>query len=230
MSVDCSALTALTENMDAACRSCGRPEEAVRLVAVSKRQPLEKITAMIECGQRIFGENYLQEAVKKIQALNRPELEFHFIGHLQSNKARQAAEFFEVIETVDRMKIARLLDNHSRSLGRRLRVLVQVNVGRERQKHGVMPEKALELLAGIREETGLRVEGLMTMPPRTATPAGARQYFRLLREIGVEAAGKGLFTAERFELSMGMSGDYQVAIEEGATLIRVGTALFGPRP
>jgi len=229
MKPGCERLDHLLDEIRSTALGCGRNPGEISLVAVSKRQPLDRIRAMIDCGQLLFGENYLQEASAKITALDRPEAEFHFIGHLQSNKARQAARFFSVIQTVDRLKIARLLDRHARELDVRLRALVQVNIGREPQKHGVDPDKTLSLLADIKKETRLSVTGLMCMVPRNPDPEAARGFFRELRLLADRAGREGLFATEAYELSMGMSADFRVAIEEGATMIRVGTALFGPR-
>ncbi|NNK95045.1 MAG: YggS family pyridoxal phosphate-dependent enzyme, partial [Desulfobacterales bacterium] len=158
-------------------------------------------------------------------------LQLHFIGHLQSNKARTAAEIFAMIETVDRYKIGAALNKHLEALGRKLDILVQVNVGLESVKSGVLPHKTEELLMQLKDLENLRLKGLMTMPPFTEDPEEARPYFRKLRLLGEEMQGKGLLAPdENFELSMGMSNDYHIAIEEGATLIRIGTAIFGNRP
>lgn len=214
----------------AACR-VGRDPDGVRLVAVSKRKSVDLINEAFACGQTLFGENYLQEAALKIEQLDKG-INWHFIGHLQSNKAGMAANMFDVVETVDRFKVARALD---RSLegGRKgvLPVLVQVNIGREPQKSGVMPEDTAGLLRDIQQLKNVKVQGLMVMPPLCADPEMVRPYFRATRELALSLADQGLLASDdKIELSMGMSGDYEVAIEEGATLVRVGTALFGARP
>ncbi len=209
---------------------CGRDPKEIRLVAVSKRMPVEAVTEAFQHGQTLFGENYLQDAKEKIGQLD-PSLQFHFIGHLQSNKARMAAELFQVIETVDRLKIARALDKHAGILDKRLSILIQVNVGREKQKSGILPEKAEELLTALKPLTNLKALGLMTMPPYGRDAEESRPWFSKLKELSVQLANNGLFyDNSRVELSMGMSGDFTVAIEEGATLVRVGTAIFGARP
>ncbi|MEJ2033316.1 MAG: YggS family pyridoxal phosphate-dependent enzyme, partial [Deltaproteobacteria bacterium] len=154
----------IRKRMAAAARRAGRDPGEVRLVAVSKRVTAEKIREAVDAGQLLFGENYLQEAEAKVAAFG-PELDWHFIGHLQTNKARQAAELFAMIETVDRMKLARALEKYAAGLGKRLPILIQVNVGREPQKAGILPEKAGELLREIIELPHLEVKGLMTMPP-----------------------------------------------------------------
>lgn len=226
----CDTLKTLQKNIARAARLSGRTSEAIQLVAVSKRMDLEKIRQAIACGQHVFGENYLQEAQEKITALKDANLCWHFIGHLQSNKARLAVELFDVIETVDRIKIARTLDRHATELNKELRILVQVNIGREKQKHGVLPEDTESLLKFIKQETRLQVMGLMGMPPRADTPEGSRMYFREMKTLSQQLADKKMFTENNnVALSMGMSADYEIAIKEGATLVRVGTALFGRR-
>jgi pyridoxal phosphate enzyme (YggS family) len=192
--------------------------------------PIEAVKEAYLCGQAIFGENYLQDARKKIEQLD-DSLQWHFIGHLQSNKAGMAAELFQVIETVDRLKIAKVLNRHAGELGKTLDILIQVNVGEEPQKSGILPDKAEELLKQIRPLPNLKIRGLMTMPPYGRDPEASRPWFRALKQLSVQLAEKELFdNNDSVELSMGMSGDFTVAIEEGSTLIRVGTAVFGPRP
>jgi len=214
--------------VDAAGRT-GRDPERVRLVAVSKRVHPDLIRAARECGQRLFGENYLQEAEEKIKTLD-ADLEWHFIGHLQSNKSGQAANLFRMVETVDRLKIGSALDRALSGSGVILPVLVQVNIGREPQKSGVMPEEAGKLLEQLAELENLSVRGLMVMPPYFDDPEMVRPFFRRTRELALTLSEQGLLgRGGEPELSMGMSGDYQVAVEEGATLVRVGTALFGER-
>ena len=227
--MDCDTLEKINRNIAHAAERSGRTKDAVRLVAVSKRQSMEKIRQVVSCGQLLFGENYLQEAQKKITG-DKNNLCWHFIGHLQSNKARLAVKLFDVIETVDRIKIARLLDKHAAQCGKDMDILLQVNIGREKQKHGVLPEHTEKLLRDILRETRCRVCGLMAMPPWSAHPEDSRPYFRNLRILSEQLTDKGLFTdQDKIELSMGMSADYTIAVEEGATLVRVGTALFGRR-
>jgi hypothetical protein len=210
--------------------NCGRDPQEIKLVAVSKWMPAEMVNEAYQCEQMFFGENYLQDAAAKIQQLP-ASLHWHFIGHLQSNKAKTAAELFQMIETVDRLKIARALDRHAGALKKKLDILVQVNVGREPQKSGILPEDALELLQALQPLTNLRVRGLMTMPPYGQEPEKSRPFFQALKKISLELAAENCFYDNTaIELSMGMSGDFIVAIEEGATLVRVGTAIFGTRP
>ena len=209
---------------------CGRDPQEIKLVAVSKRMPVEMVAEAHQCDQMLFGENYLQHAEAKISRLP-PSLRWHFIGHLQSNKAKMAAELFQMIETVDRLKIAQALDRHAGVLQKKLDVLIQVNVGREPQKSGIPPEDAGDLLRAMQPLTNLRLRGLMTMPPYGHEPEASRPWFQTLKKLSVELADENCFYNNKaVELSMGMSGDFNVAIEEGATLIRVGTAIFGERP
>lgn len=225
----CDTFAKINDEISRAVNRSGRRKHSVRLVAVSKRQDMETIRQAISCGQLIFGENYLQEAQKKIVTCQE-DVSWHFIGHLQSNKAALAVELFNVIETVDRIKIARLLDTHAQRLARKPEIFLQVNIGEEKQKHGVLPDDAEALLREIQMETQLKVGGLMAMPPWSAQPENSRRYFRRLRQLSENLADKGLFTGcNTVELSMGMSADFTIAIEEGATLVRVGTALFGQR-
>ncbi|MCK5437551.1 MAG: YggS family pyridoxal phosphate-dependent enzyme [Desulfobulbaceae bacterium] len=217
------------ERIRAAAIRAGREPDLIRLVAVSKRKPVELIRDAVDCGQLVFGENYLQESKEKILTLGR-DLTWHFIGHLQSNKARAAAELFQVIETVDRLKLANGLEKHLAALNRTMDVLVQVNVGRESQKGGVLPEDAEKLIREISLCSHLKVKGLMAMPPFFADSENARPFFQEMRQLGEDLTTKGLIGRHGpLELSMGMTGDFEVAIEEGATSVRIGTALFGPR-
>jgi len=213
----------------AAAERVGRDPQSVRLVAVSKHQSLAAIREAMAAGQVVFGENYLQEAEDKIAALGQGVV-WHCIGHLQSNKARIAAEVFDCIETIDRLKLAKALETRLAELGKTMPVLVQVNVGGEAQKAGVAPEEAGQLCRDLQQFPHLRLQGLMTMPPFVEDPAESRVCFRQLRLLGEELTAQGFLGKQGpVQLSMGMSGDFEVAIEEGATLVRVGTALFGER-
>jgi pyridoxal phosphate enzyme (YggS family) len=204
----------------AAAASASRPADAVTLVAVSKTHPAAAVRAALEAGQRIFGENRVQEAVAKYPGLRRdfPDLALHLIGPLQTNKAKEAVAHFDIIETVDRPHLAEVLAREMTRAGRRLPCFIEVNTAEEPQKAGVLPAAADAFIADCRDRLGLPIEGLMCIPPEHADPA---PYFALLREI-----------AQRNDLpklSMGMSADYETAIRFGATHVRVGTAIFGPR-
>jgi len=224
----CSNIKDIWQRISEAAQKCGRQPEEIQLIAVSKRQETERIREAFQCGQTLFGENYLQEAAEKISRLD-PSICWHFIGHLQSNKARQTAELFQVIETVDRFKIAQALNKHAVVLGKYLDILIQVNIGLEKQKSGIEPRYAEQLIRECMALEHLRVRGLMSIPPFTAHAENARPYFKALKDLSVQLTKKGLFSEFSPELSMGMSGDFTVAIEEGATLVRVGTAVFGER-
>jgi pyridoxal phosphate enzyme (YggS family) len=215
---------------EAAQRSGRRPED-VRLLAVTKTVPIERIREAISSGQRLFGENYVQEAAKKLESLGNlyHDTTWHFIGHLQRNKAKLAVQLFDCIETVDNLKLARVLDRHAKAAGKRLSVYVQVNVVRDPRKSGLSPEELPVFLTEAAELSGIDICGLMTMPPWEPVPESSRPWFRALRDLRDRMnAGLGHSPGLR-ELSMGMSQDFEVAIEEGATVVRIGTALFGRR-
>ncbi|MGE4558830.1 MAG: YggS family pyridoxal phosphate-dependent enzyme [Desulfobulbus sp.] len=222
-------LAQIRSNIIQAAHKAKRNPETIKLVAVSKFVPIDRVQEALACGQTLFGENYLQEAAEKISTIG-ARAKWHFIGHLQSNKAKQAVTLFDMVETVDRLKIAKALDSQATHLGKTLSVLIQVNIGREPQKSGILPEETEQLIQAIRQETALKVCGLMAMPPFFDAPEKCRPYFQRLRELANQLAERQLFADNtHVELSMGMSGDYPVAIEEGATIVRVGTALFGSR-
>ncbi|GAB4332842.1 MAG: YggS family pyridoxal phosphate-dependent enzyme [Desulfobulbaceae bacterium] len=225
----CENIKTIRRRIAEAAERTGRDPEEVRLLAVSKRVDVSRIEEAHRCGQNLFGENFVQEARDKIPLLD-PSISWHFIGHLQTNKAGTAARFFDLIETVDRVKLARALNRHAGDLDKRLKILVQVNISREKQKSGVLPEEAEKLLRDLRSLEHLRVCGLMGMPPLTGDPEQTRPFFRELKKMADEFTQKGYFTSgEPPVISMGMSGDFTVAVEEGSTLVRVGTAIFGKR-
>ena len=213
---------------DAAIQS-GRAPESVKLVGVTKTVGLERIDEAVSAGLKVLGENYVQEARNKVDQFGE-QVSWHFIGRLQTNKAKYAVKLFNVIETVDSIKLAAELNRRAQPLGRVIQVLIQVNLAAERTKGGIEPCECLALLRQICKLEHLRVRGLMTMPPFFNNPERARPYFANLRELSEEIAAAGLEGVEMAELSMGMSGDFETAIEEGATLVRVGTAIFGERP
>jgi hypothetical protein len=216
-----ASLLEIHRRIEAAARDAGRPAAGITLVAVSKTHPAAAIEAALAAGQRVFGENRIQEAAAKYPELRQrnPDLELHLIGPLQTNKVEDAVRLFDVIESVDREKLARKLAAEMTRQGRRPRLLVQVNIGEEPQKAGVPPKEAPGFIRLCRESIGLEIAGLMCIPPAAADPA---PYFALLREIGRRNDAR--------ELSMGMSGDYEIAIRQGATLVRLGSAVFGARP
>jgi PLP dependent protein len=212
-----------------ACQRAGRDPGAVKLVAASKDQAVEALLEAWRAGVRCFGENRVQEASRK-RPLLPAEAEWHLLGPLQSNKARAATELFSTLHAVDRTKIARALDRHARSEGRRLTALLEVNLGQEPTKHGFAPGELVESAAPLADLEAVRIVGLMAIPPFEDDPEASRPWFRRLRELADELARRPEWKGFPGQLSMGMSHDFEVAIEEGATLVRVGTALFGPRP
>lgn len=208
---------------------CGRNPDDIRIVAVSKRFPASVITKAIEANHFLFGENYIQEAALKREALG-DKGEFHFIGHLQTNKAKIACQLFQMIETVDRIKLAKALHKHLIASHQTLKILIQVNIGNDPSKSGVLPGDAEQLIREVGKLSSLQVCGLMTIPPITSTAEESRPHFKSLRLLAEQLKAEALLgNSLPVELSMGMSNDFHIAIEEGATLIRVGTAIFGPR-
>lgn len=214
----------IRERMAAACARAGRDPAEVRLLLATKTVPVERIRLAVEAGAALLGENRIQEAQSKYRDV--PEAEWHFIGHLQTNKVRQALEFAKMIHSVDRPSLVEALDARLREQGRALDVLLQVNTSYEASKFGVDPEGAAELAKLAAARPTLRVRGLMTIGPLSDDPERVRRAYRRLRELRDELRP---MLGELPVLSMGMSGDFELAIEEGATLIRVGTSIFGPR-
>ncbi len=209
--------------------SAGRDPAEVRLVAVTKTVKLDRLREAVAAGHTLFGENYVQEAKRKIADLG-PGLTWHFIGHLQSNKAKAAVEFFDLIHSVDRLRLAQTLEQAAARLGKVQNILLQVNLAGEASKSGTAPEAAQDLLHEISQMPHLKVLGLMTMPPWLDDPEQVRPYFRALRELRDRLQSMKLVDGGLPELSMGMTGDFEVAVAEGATLVRIGTAIFGQRP
>jgi hypothetical protein len=214
----------------AASLACGRRPSEIRLVAVSKTWPAEAVAAAAAAGVSEIGENYIQEAREKYDRLRQIPLTWHFIGHLQTNKAKYAARLFDLIHTVDSMRLALELDRCGRKLQRVQAVLIQVNLAGEATKSGVPPDKALALAAELSGLECVRVQGLMTMPPYFNDPERARPFFAELRRLRDRIREQALPNVRMEELSMGMTGDFEAAIAEGATLVRIGTAIFGERP
>ena len=225
-------IASIHERIVTAARRVGRNADEVALMAVSKTQPPERIREAYQAGQRLFGENRVQEFAAKAGVLqDLQNAEWHMIGHLQTNKAAKTAELFQAVDSVDSLKLAERLDAVARQLGRKLEVLVEINVGGEAAKNGVAPDSAAleELLLAAPRLEALAFRGLMTVPPFTDDPEGARPYFRKLRGLRDAFAARKLPAIAIEQLSMGMSHDFEVAIEEGSTCVRVGTAIFGER-
>jgi len=218
--------------IDAAARRTGRRPEDVGLMAVSKTFLPQRIREAYDCGLRLFGENRVQEFAGKFDAVrDLNQAEWHLIGHLQSNKAAKAAELFAAVDSVDSLRLARKINDSAQRLGRQIAVLVEINVGREESKSGLAPESAEldELLLAAPELTQLQFQGLMTIPPFAEDPERSRPFFRKLRQLRDKIAARQLPAINLSGLSMGMSHDFEIAIEEGSTCVRVGTAIFGER-
>ncbi len=219
-------LEMIRQRIRAACERAGRNPDSVALLAVSKTHPSETIKAAADCGQIFFGENKVQEAKAKIP-LCPGKLRWHFIGHLQSNKCRDAVELFEMIQSVDSLSLAQEINRRADQAARRMPVLIEVNVAGEASKFGYQPERLLAELQAFNALPRLEIHGLMTVPPWSPEAEDSRPHFGRLRELKERA--EQVLGAPLPHLSMGMSGDFEIAIEEGATIVRVGTALFGPR-
>ncbi len=220
-------LARLHEQITEACRRANRPEAEVALMAVSKVHPAEMILEAYAAGQRLFGENRVQEFQEKsTQVKQLTDAKFHLIGPLQSNKTTKAAELFDAIDAVDSLKIAQRLNSAASSLGKKLPVLVEVKLSHEESKHGLSPDELPSLLAAMQELESIDAVGLMTVPPWSEDAEAARPYFRELRRLRDKSIARFPSVTQ---LSIGMSNDFTVAIEEGSTCIRIGTAIFGRR-
>jgi len=225
------------ERITAAARRAGRNSSEITLMGVSKTFPAERIREAYAAGLRVFGENRVQEFAGKANALrDLPDAEWHLIGHLQTNKAAKAAELFDAVDSVDSARMAEKLNACAESVGKTLSILIEINVGGEQAKSGVAPsvdeqgsDELEQILRGGPRWGNLKIHGLMTVPPYTEDPEGSRSYFRQLRQIRDSIVARELPQVGTAVLSMGMSHDFEVAIEEGATCVRVGTAIFGER-
>jgi PLP dependent protein len=218
-------LQRVRERIERAARRAGRDPKEISLVAVSKTVEIERIREAIDAGVTILGENYVQEAQKKIEQIGKT-VPWHFIGHLQSNKAKYAVNLFEAIHSLDSQSLAEELDPKAERADVRMKVMIEVNLSGESTKFGTEEEKVFQLARRIGELKHLSLEGLMTMPPFFEDPEMSRPYFIQLRKLKEKMVKEGILLKE---LSMGMSNDFEVAIEEGATYVRVGTAIFGAR-
>ncbi len=223
-------LARIRAQIEAAALKCGRLPQDVTLIAISKTHPASLVRAAIELGATDVGENRVQEAEKKINEVGRNATRWHLVGHLQANKARRAVQLFDVIHSLDSLELARRLDRLCGEEGRKnLPVLIQVDLGHEETKSGIDEGQLSELAERLKELERVQLVGLMTLPPFFDDPEQARPFFRRLRELRDELASRGAFGDRKGELSMGMTNDFAVAIEEGATMVRVGTAIFGQR-
>lgn len=219
----------IRHEIDKTARSCHRDPDRIRLIAVSKRKPAELIQQALDGGARDFGENYIQEAVKKIDLIGKDAACWHFIGHLQSNKARFAVQYFDYIHTVDSLKLAREINKQAAKRDKVQKILIQINIGNEASKSGAGAEQAAELVNAVSQLDQIAVKGLMCMPPFFPDPENARTYFKQLNRLKEQVESSGIGNIGLTHLSMGMSNDFKVAIEEGSTMVRVGTSIFGER-
>jgi pyridoxal phosphate enzyme (YggS family) len=218
----------IRQRMAAAAERSGRNPADIQLMAVSKTVPPERIREALDAGITWFGENYVQEAREKIPAIDQ-NASWHMIGHLQTNKVKYVVHLFDWIHSVDRLELAKELDKRAAQNQRTLKVLIEVNVSGEASKNGMEPSRVLEFVRQISVLPNLSVQGLMTMPPYSDNPEDARPFFIALRRLRDEIASENIPGVQMKELSMGMTDDFEVAIEEGATIIRVGRAIFGER-
>jgi pyridoxal phosphate enzyme (YggS family) len=224
-----SNLEIVHKRINQAAKACGRNPEEVHLVAVSKTMPKEKLVAAVEAGVRTLGENYVQEAREKFNDLYTLPAAWHFIGHLQRNKAKYVVKIFDLIHSVDSLKLAREIDKQAKKLDKIQDILVQVNISEEATKSGTRAEQTLEIVQEISRLENVAIKGLMTMPPYFNAPERVRPFFKALRELRNQIKEEHIPNVSMDELSMGMTGDFEVAIQEGATLVRIGTAIFGER-
>ncbi len=208
---------------------CGRNPDSVRLIAVSKTISTDIIEEAINAGVTVLGENYVQEARDKISTLSKYPTSWHFIGHLQSNKAKYAVKLFDLIHSVDSVKLAREINKHAHKIDKVQQILIQINISQEKTKSGISVDETIDLITEVSQFENIAVKGLMTMPPYFNQPDRVRPFFAALRDLRDQTKGKDIPRVSLDELSMGMTGDFEVAIAEGATMVRVGTAIFGER-
>lgn len=222
-------LAVIQEKINTAAADCDRNPADITLVGVSKKHGAEKMHQAINAGLADLGENYIQEAIDKIDAIGRQAACWHFIGHLQSNKARFAVQYFDLIHSVDKLKLAKEIDKQAKKNKKRQKILLQVNIAEEETKSGAGAHEVIDLARDVAKFENLELQGLMCMPPYFDDSEDARPYFRHLAKIREQMLGAGVDKRAMTHLSMGMSHDFTVAIQEGATLVRVGTAIFGTR-
>lgn len=219
----------IKKNITEAAIKAGRDPSGIKLMGVSKTVDDQRINEAIAAGIDMIGENYVQEAKRKIELMGHP-VAWHFIGHLQTNKAKYAVRLFDMIHSVNRLDLAQELDKRANAGGMRMPVLMEINVSGEATKSGVPLKEAMPLIKQMSRFRNLNVQGLMTMPPWFDDPEDARPYFAALRELRDGITREGIEEITMKELSMGMSGDYMVAVEEGSTIVRIGRSIFGERP
>ena len=222
-------LESVMDRIKQAAVSSGRNPETIRLVAVSKTIPAESVKKAIDSGAGILGENYIQEARTKFNDLSSYSVSWHFIGHLQTNKAKYAVRIFDLIHSVDSFKLAFELDKQAKKTDKIQNILIQINIAGESSKSGISVQDTLNLVKEISVLKNIAIKGLMTMPPFFNAPEKVRPFFKHLRNLRDQISKEAIHNVAMDELSMGMTGDFEVAIEEGATLVRIGTAIFGER-
>ena len=219
----------ITYNINQAAQRIGRSSNSIKLIAVSKTRTVEEVETAIRAGQVVFGENRIQEAATKIPSV-KSDIEWHLIGHLQTNKTKLAVQLFDVIHSIDSLKLLKEIDRWANKFSKVQSILIQVNIAEETSKFGAKASDLAYLIDAAKQASNVHLLGLMIIPPYSENPEDARVFFRRLREIAfAELVLKNYIDEASLELSMGMSNDYQVAIEEGATMVRIGTAIFGER-
>jgi PLP dependent protein len=221
-------ILAIRERIAGAAARAGRQSSEIRLMAVTKTMEEGRIRQALEAGIDLCGENYIQESRTKVESIGHPP-QWHMIGHLQTNKAKYAVRLFDMVESVDRLELAVELDRRAKAAGRVLPILIEVNSGGELTKSGVAPEETIDLIRKVALLENLAIKGLMTMPPWFENPETARPFFSALRALRDQIAAEHIDRVAMEELSMGMTDDYEVAIEEGATIVRIGRGIFGER-
>jgi pyridoxal phosphate enzyme (YggS family) len=219
----------IKERIDFACRKAGREPGSVMLIAVSKTFPADRVMEAVECGVTDFGENYIQELLGKRKAIGDIPLQWHFVGHLQTNKVKFIGDWIHLIHSVDSLSLAKEVDKRAGVAGRKIQILVEVNTTGEVSKFGKRPEETLEFVRQLAGLEHIEIVGLMTIGPFLPDPEGSRPMFKTLRSLNTQLANLNQRNVNPIHLSMGMSGDFEVAIEEGATMVRIGTAIFGRR-
>ncbi len=222
-------LAKVKSNIAETARACGRDPADIRLIAVSKTVDSQRIANAYDAGQNLFGENRVQDALEKIDLLTSKQILWHLIGHLQKNKVKYIIGKFDMVHSIDSFPLAEMVHKKSLEQGVVTTVLMQVNISGEESKNGLPPDQVQDILLRVSQLSGLQVKGLMTIPPMQSDPEASRKYFAELRQLRDQLAGQSIKNIQLDELSMGMSNDYRVAVQEGATLVRVGTAIFGDR-